>query len=67
MLLHLTDYHLESARLALAEGHNESAARGHIDAAAKLIEAIGYKRRLPELEELRGLRRVHSMHQPTEN
>lgn len=52
MRLHLTDYYLESAHLALAEGHNKSAAREHIDAAAKLIEETGYKRRLQELEGL---------------
>ncbi|MGB0722668.1 MAG: hypothetical protein ACPGU7_09755, partial [Gammaproteobacteria bacterium] len=51
MRLHLTDYHLESARLALAEDRPDSA-REHVDAARRLIEDTGYKRRLPELEAL---------------
>jgi hypothetical protein len=51
MRLHLTDFHLESARLALAEA-NRAVAVPHIHAAGKLIAATGYRRRLPELEEL---------------
>ncbi len=63
MRLHLTDYHLEMARLLIAEQENPPPApvekgesvlslQQHIDAAAKLIEDTGYKRRLPELEAL---------------
>lgn len=59
MLLHLTDYHLESARLILST-HPESqpfdlSAGEHVEAAGKLIEQTGYKRRLPELVYLQGL------------
>lgn len=64
MRLHLTDYHLEMARLLIAE--RESPPRfslekiepegislhEHVAKAAKLIEETGYKRRLPELQEL---------------
>jgi tetratricopeptide (TPR) repeat protein len=63
MRLHLTDYYLEAARLALAEAANPHPALSHgervleaarhTDAAAQLIAATGYRRRLPELEELR--------------
>jgi len=49
--LHLTDYHLEAARLALDEGEREKASV-HTQTAAKLIEETGYNRRLPELDEL---------------
>lgn len=62
MRLHLTDYHLEMARLLLAERENPAgtsygsgdvlAVQEHVDKAAKLIEETGYKRRLPELQEL---------------
>ncbi len=64
MRLHLTDYHLEMARLLIVEQENlsqspveqgESAAlsvQEHVAQAAKLIEETGYKRRLPELVEL---------------
>lgn len=51
MRLHLTDYHLEMARLLLAEG-KPNEAKQHRQQAADLIAATGYKRRLPELEEL---------------
>jgi hypothetical protein len=59
MRLHLTDYHLEMARLLIAE--RESSLRGepegislqdHVAKADKLIEETGYKRRLPVLQEL---------------
>lgn len=50
--LHLTDYHLEAARLALAEGKRAAATR-HTEDAEKLIAATGYNRRVLELEELR--------------
>lgn len=62
MRLHLTDYHLEMARLLLAEqedpastsfaSNNIIAIQAHVTQAAKLIEETGYKRRLPELQEL---------------
>lgn len=53
MRLHLTDYHLESARLALSENKGDKA-RGHTQVAAELITAAGYIRRLPELKALQG-------------
>ena len=53
MRLHLTDYHLEMARLLLAEQASEDVIRHHIQAATQLIEDTGYKRRLPELQALR--------------
>ncbi|WP_292914653.1 hypothetical protein, partial [Nitrosomonas sp.] len=62
MRLHLTDYHLEMARLLLAEREEDPASTSpvsgaltiqeHVAEAAKLIEETGYKRRLPELQEL---------------
>ncbi len=64
MRLHLTDYHLEMARLLLAESiapsplagegrdGGNSAATQHITAAADLITATGYHRRDAELAEL---------------
>lgn len=64
MRLHLTDYHLEMARLLIAERENPSrfplekgepegiSLQEHVAKAAKLIEETGYKRRLPELQEL---------------
>ncbi len=51
MRLHLCDYHLESARLALAENRLADA-REHRRYAAQLIESTGYNRRLPELQAL---------------
>jgi hypothetical protein len=54
MRLHLTNYHLETARLALTldiEVHEHSADQ-HLAQARELIAATGYKRRLPELEYL---------------
>lgn len=53
MRLHLTDYHLEMARLLLAEQASEDVIQYQIQAAAQLIDATGYNRRLPELEALR--------------
>jgi tetratricopeptide (TPR) repeat protein len=63
MRLYLTDYHLESARLRLAQLSAESKAeeaqdlparaKEHYTEAKKLIEETGYKRRLPELEAIR--------------
>ncbi|MBS0587296.1 MAG: TIR domain-containing protein [Proteobacteria bacterium] len=62
MRLHLTDYHLEMARLLLAEREDPASRssgngdvltiQAHVTKAAKLIEETGYKRRLPELQEL---------------
>jgi tetratricopeptide (TPR) repeat protein len=49
MKLHLTDYHLEAARLCGAEGKEEEA-RGHLERAKALIEETGYRRRLPEIK-----------------
>jgi len=51
MRLHLTDAHLEAARLALTEGEKEMA-ENHTAAAEKLIEGTGYNRRLSELAAL---------------
>lgn len=51
MRLHLTDYHLEQARLFLAQGQAGDA-RPHYEAAKKLIEETGYHRRDSELAEL---------------
>lgn len=52
MRLHLCDYHLEAARLALAEGDADAAA-DHCDQAEQLIKDTGYLRRQPELQALR--------------
>jgi tetratricopeptide (TPR) repeat protein len=54
MRLYLTDYHLESARLAL-DLKQMSRVQEHVQAADKLIAETGYKRRLPELWELQTL------------
>ncbi len=51
MRLHLTDYHLESARLALAES-DPAAARDHLAKARKLVDETGYHRRDPDLAEI---------------
>ena len=64
MQLHLTDYHLEMARLLRAErgcgvappdavnGSKVLTLAEHVDAAAQLIAETGYNRRLLELQEL---------------
>jgi tetratricopeptide (TPR) repeat protein len=52
MRLHLTDYHLEQARLFFAQSQPD-AARPHYEAAAKLVDETGYHRRDPELAELK--------------
>jgi tetratricopeptide (TPR) repeat protein len=52
MRLFLTDYHLEQARLLIVQGKQEDA-RPHYEAAEKLIEETGYRRRDPELAELK--------------
>ena len=53
MRLYLTDYHLEMARLLLAEQASDDEIQRHIQSATQLIEATGYNRRLPELQALR--------------
>ncbi len=54
MKLHLTDYHLESCRLCLAENKPEDAKK-HLAAAKELIEKTGYHRRDKEAAELAGM------------
>lgn len=49
MNLYLADYHLEAARLCLAECKREDEAREHYEKAAKRIESMGYHRRDPEV------------------
>ncbi len=51
MRLHLTDYYLECARLALSVDQPlfELTAAEHVAKAKQLIEDTGYKRRLPEV------------------
>ncbi len=51
MKLYLTDYHLEAARLSLAEGEKDQA-REHLATAREMIEEMGYGRRKGEVEEL---------------
>ncbi|OQX17855.1 MAG: hypothetical protein BWK80_38965, partial [Desulfobacteraceae bacterium IS3] len=51
MRLYLTDYHLESCRLCIAEGKSGQAAQ-HLESAKKLIAETGYHRRDKEAEEL---------------
>jgi tetratricopeptide (TPR) repeat protein len=53
MRLHLTDYHLESARLCLAMGGKHPEAQDHYEKAKKLVDDTGYHRRDKEVEELR--------------
>jgi tetratricopeptide (TPR) repeat protein len=48
MRLHLTDYHLEQARL-LIDQQRKPEAKPHYDAAKKLVEETGYHRRDAEL------------------
>ena len=50
MRLHLTDYHLEQARLYLAQGKRDEAWT-HYLAAKKLVDETGYDRRDREVEE----------------
>jgi len=49
MKLYLADYHLEAARLCLAEGGKYADARDHYEKAKALIDQTGYHRRDPEL------------------
>lgn len=51
MRLHLTDYHLEMARLLLAEENTENL-QHHINEAKRLINETGYHRRDSELADL---------------
>jgi nucleoside phosphorylase/tetratricopeptide (TPR) repeat protein len=51
MGLHLADYHLESARLHLAQG-NRDKAREHWEAAREMVERMGYHRRDKEVDEI---------------
>lgn len=51
MGLHLADYHLESARLQLAQG-NQDKAREHWTTAKEMIERMGYHRRDKEVDEI---------------
>ena len=51
MGLHLADYHLESARLQLAQG-NKDKGREHWATAKEMIERMGYHRRDNEVNEL---------------
>jgi tetratricopeptide (TPR) repeat protein len=51
MGLHLADYHLESARLQLAQG-NRDKAREHWETAKAMIERMGYHRRDKEVDEI---------------
>lgn len=51
MRLFLTDFHLESARLALAESE-PAAARDDLDKARQLVTETGYHRRDPDLDEI---------------
>lgn len=54
MRLFLTDYHLESCRLGLAENELPTA-REHLDTARKLVAETGYHRRDREVQELEKL------------
>ncbi|MBF0380410.1 MAG: toll/interleukin-1 receptor domain-containing protein [Magnetococcales bacterium] len=51
-LLFLTDYHLESARLALADGGDKKVAGEHLRKARDLVDQTGYHRRDGEVEQL---------------
>lgn len=53
MRLHLTDYHLESARLGFAADWPIEKIKTHIQQADDLIQATGYHRRDRELKELK--------------
>jgi hypothetical protein len=53
MQLHLTDYHLESCRLALAQ-NDKLKAREHLKEAKELVEKTRYHRRDGEVREIEG-------------
>jgi tetratricopeptide (TPR) repeat protein len=48
MRLHLADYHLEQARLSLAQGNSDDA-RAHYEDARSIVEETGYHRRDAEI------------------
>jgi len=52
MRLHLTDYHLASACLALRNG-DRAEAHTHFEKAETLVQQTGYHRRDPDLEKFR--------------
>lgn len=52
MGLHLADYHLESAWLAMAEGKKDKCVE-HLEIAEKMIKEMGYLRRVREVEEIK--------------
>ncbi|MCP4353093.1 MAG: TIR domain-containing protein [Desulfobacterales bacterium] len=54
MGIFLADYHLEAARLHLAQNQPEKA-RKHLETAEGMIEKMGYGRRKGEVDELRGV------------
>ncbi len=49
MGLHMADYHLEAARLCLAQGERLEEAGAHYEEAAKRVQDMGYHRRDPEV------------------
>ena len=49
MNLYMADYHLEAARVCLAQGGKEKEAREHYEEASKRVEDMGYHRRDPEV------------------
>jgi len=49
MNLYMADYHLEAARLCLAQGGRLEEARQHYEQAAKRVKDMGYHRRDPEV------------------
>jgi ATP/maltotriose-dependent transcriptional regulator MalT len=51
MGLYLADYHLESARLQLAQG-DKAKARAHLATAKEMVERMAYHRRDKEVDEL---------------
>lgn len=53
MFLHMTDYHLESARLGLEMKKDKQSIQLHIDGAETLINDTGYHQRDNELAELK--------------
>jgi len=49
MNLYMADFHLEAARLCLAEGNREAEARENFTQAEALVRSMGYHRRDPEV------------------
>ena len=60
MGLHLADYHLESARLHLAQ-RNQDKAREHWATAKEMIERMGYHRHDNEVNEIAEQLRLESV------